>query len=269
MVFSTGAQVNPSNQTICNLIYPVGSIYMSVNSTSPETLFGGTWSQLKDRFLLGAGDTYTAGNTGGAASQSYTPAGSVGGHTLTVDEIPSHAHGLNSHKHSVGAHSHGLNSHTHTYSKVDSPTGGPSTNTSGSTTLTVDQMPTHAHVLRGRSASGSVTGGYGLITGSGDAITEGYGNAVYLSAVCENKGGSTGHTHTLSSHTHTTSTTSTNTGAASGSTANSTAFDSGAATGDTASKGGGGSHTHGFTGTAATINTMPPYLAVYMWKRTA
>lgn len=53
--------------SIVNLIYPVGSIYMSVNSANPETLFGGTWQQIKDRFLLSAGDTYTAGNTGGSA----------------------------------------------------------------------------------------------------------------------------------------------------------------------------------------------------------
>ena len=51
-----------------DMIYPVGSIYMSVNSTSPASLFGGTWEQLKDRFLLGAGSSYTAGNTGGAAT---------------------------------------------------------------------------------------------------------------------------------------------------------------------------------------------------------
>lgn len=39
---------------IVNLIYPIGSIYISVSSTSPATLFSGTtWSQLKDRFLLG------------------------------------------------------------------------------------------------------------------------------------------------------------------------------------------------------------------------
>lgn len=63
-------------------IYPVGSIYMSVNSTNPSTLFGGTWTQLKDRFLLGAGSTYTNGSTGGEAS-----------HTLTVNEMPSHSHG--------------------------------------------------------------------------------------------------------------------------------------------------------------------------------
>lgn len=57
--------------------YPVGSIYMSVNSTSPATLFGGTWEQLEDRFLLGAGKTYAAGDTGGEAA-----------HTLTGEELP-------------------------------------------------------------------------------------------------------------------------------------------------------------------------------------
>ena len=66
---------------IVDSIYPVGSIYMSVNATSPATLFGGTWTQLKDRFLLGAGSTYGNGTTGGEAS-----------HKLSVNEMPSHAH---------------------------------------------------------------------------------------------------------------------------------------------------------------------------------
>lgn len=66
-----------------NLIYPVGSIYMSTVNVNPATLFGGTWEQLEDRFLLGAGQTYTAGDTGGEAT-----------HTLTVDEMPSHTHEL-------------------------------------------------------------------------------------------------------------------------------------------------------------------------------
>lgn len=52
-------------------IYPVGSIYMSVNSTSPATLFGGTWTQLKDRFLVGAGSSYSNGATGGATTHSH------------------------------------------------------------------------------------------------------------------------------------------------------------------------------------------------------
>ena len=63
------------------MVYPVGSIYMSMNAVNPQTLFGGTWEKLKDRFLLGAGDTYELGATGGEAE-----------HTLTVGEMPSHIH---------------------------------------------------------------------------------------------------------------------------------------------------------------------------------
>lgn len=48
-------------------LYPVGAIYTSTVGTSPASLFGGTWEQLKDRFLLGAGDSYAAGSTGGEA----------------------------------------------------------------------------------------------------------------------------------------------------------------------------------------------------------
>ena len=61
--------------------YPVGSIYISVNNTNPGEIFGGTWEQLKDTFLLAAGDKYAAGTTGGEEK-----------HTLTVSEIPSHNH---------------------------------------------------------------------------------------------------------------------------------------------------------------------------------
>lgn len=69
---------------ILEAVYPVGSIYMSVNSTSPATLFGGTWKAIKRRFLLGAdGNTYKAGNTGGEAA-----------HTLTEGEMPSHKHSI-------------------------------------------------------------------------------------------------------------------------------------------------------------------------------
>ena len=59
-------------------IYPVGSLYISVDSTSPATLFGGTWVQIEDTFLLAAGQTYTAGATGGEAT-----------HTLIENELPS------------------------------------------------------------------------------------------------------------------------------------------------------------------------------------
>lgn len=66
-------------QQIFNTIYPVGSIYMSTNSANPASLFGGAWEQIKDRFLLAAGSSYTAGATGGEAT-----------HTLIEAEMPSH-----------------------------------------------------------------------------------------------------------------------------------------------------------------------------------
>jgi len=65
-------------------IYPVGSIYISVNNVNPSTLFGGTWAQIKDKFLLAAGSAYSNGDTGGEAT-----------HTLTVNEMPSHSHNIN------------------------------------------------------------------------------------------------------------------------------------------------------------------------------
>ena len=73
-------------------IYPIGSIYMSVNNVDPSTIFGGTWQQIKDRFLLACGDTYNNGETGGAAN--HTPSGTVGNHTLTVNEMPAHTHNV-------------------------------------------------------------------------------------------------------------------------------------------------------------------------------
>ena len=67
---------------LADLIYPVGSIYMSTNSVDPGTIYGGTWERIKGKFLIGADDTYTAGNTGGEAS-----------HVLTRDEIPNYSIG--------------------------------------------------------------------------------------------------------------------------------------------------------------------------------
>lgn len=53
-------------------IYPVGSIYLSTNSTSPASFLGGDWVQIKDKFLLASGDTYTSGTTGGEASHTHS-----------------------------------------------------------------------------------------------------------------------------------------------------------------------------------------------------
>ena len=168
---------------------------MSVNSTDPGTLFGGTWEQIQDTFLLCAGSTYAAGSTGGSAS-------------TTSD--------------------------------------GPSNNTSGSTTLTTSQIPAHTHgskTLTGQArfrdinntdhnlildASGVLSVTRTDWSGTHDAAgkaswgTSYKYNVLNVTATHEHTsvGGGSGHTHTLSSHTHTTT-------------------------------------------------TMPPYLAVYVFKRIA
>lgn len=67
---------------------------MSINSTSPATLFGGIWEQIQGRFLLSASSSYTAGDMGGASTINLSHAHTTAGHILTVDEMPSHNHNL-------------------------------------------------------------------------------------------------------------------------------------------------------------------------------
>lgn len=79
-----GALLNSSNiyyeggATLDKILYPIGSIYMSVNSTNPSQLFGGTWVQISGRFLY---CTNNSMDTGGEAT-----------HKLTINEMPSHNH---------------------------------------------------------------------------------------------------------------------------------------------------------------------------------
>ena len=76
-----GWDIRIGGMSIFSRLYPVGSIYLSVNNVDPGTLFGGTWEQIKDCFLLAAGQSYSAGTTGGEAR-----------HTLTEAEMPDHRH---------------------------------------------------------------------------------------------------------------------------------------------------------------------------------
>lgn len=69
-----------------DLIYPVGSIYMSVNSKNPGEIYGGTWQRIaKGRAIVGVdeddSDFSTAKKTGGEKT-----------HTSTIDEMPKHSH---------------------------------------------------------------------------------------------------------------------------------------------------------------------------------
>ena len=98
-------------------MYPVGSIYTTTKSDNPSSLLGfGYWSKIEDKFLLGAGNSYTAGTTGGAATV-----------TLTANQS-----GLKVHNHTI-AHSHtpsdtsrnfmSRTNHSHGITETGSPTG--------------------------------------------------------------------------------------------------------------------------------------------------
>lgn len=81
-------------------VFPVGTILIRYDHTSPASLYGGTWTRISGRFLYATGETGTIGATGGS-----------GTHTLTVSEMPSHNHSGSTG--SAGAHTHGTGSSTY------------------------------------------------------------------------------------------------------------------------------------------------------------
>lgn len=82
-------------QNTASKLYPVGSVYISFNSTDPSILFGGVWQRLKDTFLLANGDAYAPNTTGGSATKS-----------IAVENLPPHTHTISwdgSHTHTRGS----------------------------------------------------------------------------------------------------------------------------------------------------------------------
>lgn len=69
------------------LLYPIGSIYMSIQDTNPSVFFGGTWERIaKGKTLVGVDENDTDFNTSSKTGGEKT-------HKLTINEIPSHIHG--------------------------------------------------------------------------------------------------------------------------------------------------------------------------------
>ncbi len=136
-------KIIPSLSTIVDAIYPIGSIYISVNSVNPANFFGGEWEEIQNRFLIGAG-TLPAGQTGGSSRV-----------TLRVENIPSHSHTVNAHNHSVPQHTHSATAqvsgaHNHeVYIRTDISTGGSAQRTGGSNNYSTTQETTwggnHTH----------------------------------------------------------------------------------------------------------------------------
>lgn len=107
------------SKDIVDLIYPVGSIYMSVNSTSPATLFGGTWVRWGNgRVPVSVNESETEFNT----------VEKVGGekiHAMTTAEMPSHTHSVKSQTATTSTNG----KHTHSgYSNQDIASGTSSKN---------------------------------------------------------------------------------------------------------------------------------------------
>ena len=108
--------------------YPVGSIYCSIDSTDPGTLFGGTWVAIgAGRALVAAGGGFAVGSEGGSDT-----------HTLTVEEMPSHAHTAWTGE--AGWHGHAARTDTANLTGSFNP-GGSSITASGICSLGAGRQP--------------------------------------------------------------------------------------------------------------------------------
>ena len=209
--------VNEIVNGLLNRMYPVGSIYMSVSNTNPGTLFGGTWSQIQGKFLLGASTGHTAGSTGGAETVK-----------LSVAQLPAHTHTGPAHTHSVSGHTHSVPNHTHSIPEHTH-------------TATCASAGDHYHNVRRTQNAASGNARYSF-----EGSTDVYKPTLNAGA----------HTHTITVNQK-----------AAFNTASSGSCTTGS--GGSGSTGSAGSGNTGSTGSGSAVGIMPPYLAVYMWQRTA
>ncbi len=212
-------------------VYPVGSIYISYSATNPQTLFGGTWESFgKGQTLVGIDTSSTEFKTLGQTGGAKSISYTPGG---TIGSTGLTISQIPSHTHDI--------SHTHTT---------PKTNTS-TMSLTAQSAGAHYHDIQ--SPYGPVYSDYFP------------GDSVMIRVVqAYNSGGNHGNpawTTTNGAHTHDVTGTVTVPAMTTNSISTST---SGSAGKGTTSDG----HTHSFTGSAATLNNLQPYITVYMWRRT-
>lgn len=81
-----GIKFGVNKVSLFDLIYPVGSIYMSVNNVNPSTLFGGTW------VAWGSGRVPVGVNTNDSNFNTVEKTGGSSSVKLTANQIPSHTH---------------------------------------------------------------------------------------------------------------------------------------------------------------------------------
>ena len=217
---------------LMELIYPVGSLYWSSKSTNPSSLFGGTWVQIKDRFILACGDTYTSvDETGGESSV-----------TLTVSNMPSHTHSFTP--------SGRVSSHSHSFTPSGDISDTTATGTVSSHTHSFDWSGSHSHDTLGISGKSETDERFG----GGIDCNRWYGsNKVATSSTTLTVSGPTGSTQptfTGDAHSHT--------------------FTGNAGTTDSATPTFiGTSGTTGSNGSGTSFSILPPYVVKYCFERTA
>lgn len=254
------SSVNKSE--IVNMIYPVGSLYMSTSAVNPSTLFGGTWEAFgQGRTLIGKTDNGTFSeleSVGGAESKSI----SIAAHSHTI----AHTHTVASHSHTI-SHTHGIGAHSHTIAHTHSIPSH--SHTCGSTAISVAQSASHSHAFHmppNRYGALGVTS-----AGFGGTSYNGYANIQYSeqgSIGINSQGSNNGHNHSISGTGLTTGGSSaTNSGGTSLTTGGSSVANSGASspkTGDPSATNSGSAGAQNIS-----INITQPYIVVNIWKRTA
>ena len=246
---------------LLNRVYPVGSIYMSAVNASPASFLGGTWQAIEQgRMLMAAGSSWQAGTTGGAAY-----------HALTVQEMPAHDHSAvetaaGGHTHgastgSAGAHAHsgGTNNAGNHYHTGTTNGAGSHSHTRGSMNITGTFDGNVDDDSKGGKSGAFYTTGRPIYGANGDDM----GGVIGFDA----SRSWTGSTSTDGGHTHGFST------SWSGLHAHSLSISSAGAHTHSVAIAAAGAHTHaitiGKTGSGAAFSILPPYVVVYMWRRTA
>ena len=249
---------------LLNKVYPVGSIYMSAVNISPASFLGGTWQAIEQgRMLMAAGSSWQAGTTGGAAY-----------HALTVQEMPAHDHSAV--ETAAGGHAHGAST-----GSAGAHAHSGSTNNAGNHyhTGTTNGAGSHSHTRGSMNITGAFWNLGTAPQGTNGAIYIGGAptNPAWIDSHVRTVSGTsinfdasrswTGSTSTEGSHSHGFST------SWSGEHAHSLSISSAGAHTHSVAIAAAGAHTHaitiGKTGSGAAFSILPPYIAVYMWRRTA
>jgi microcystin-dependent protein len=103
-------------------VWPVGSVFVSVVATNPNTLLGfGTWA------AIGAGRVPVGFDSNDTDFDTLKETGGAKTHTLTTQEMPSHTHVQDAHTHTQNAHSHTQRYHSATTGPLSGPTTAPDT----------------------------------------------------------------------------------------------------------------------------------------------